>query len=80
MPEKTPYFEIEEIYVVPEFRSRGIGSDLFRFASEAVRTEAEYVVLSTATRNWRAIFHFYVEELDMTFWNARLYKKLPDKF
>lgn len=76
MPEGTPYFEVEELYVVLEKRSRGIGAKLFRYAEEAVKTEAEYMVLSTATKNWKAIFHFYLDELGMTFWNARLFRKI----
>ena len=76
MPEGTPYFEVEELYVVPEKRSRGIGMELFRHAEKAVKAEAEYMVLSTATKNWKAIFHFYLDELDMTFWSARLFKKI----
>lgn len=78
MPEGTPYFEVEELYVVPERRSRGIGGELFRYAEAAVQTEAEYMVLSTATKNWRAIFHFYLDELDMTFWSARLFRKIGE--
>ena len=76
MPEGTPYFEVEELYVVPEMRSRGIGARLFGFAEETVKSEAEYMVLSTATKNWKAIFHFYLDELDMKFWSARLFKKI----
>ena len=76
MPEGTPYFEVEELYVVPEKRSRGIGKKLFRYAEQTVKTEAEYMVLGTATKNWKAIFHFYIDELDMTFWSARLFKKI----
>ena len=76
MPEGTPYFEVEELYVVPEMRSRGIGAKLFGFAEETVKSEAEYMVLSTATKNWKAIFHFYLDELDMKFWSARLFKKI----
>ena len=76
MPEGTPYFEVEELYVVPEKRSRGIGEKLFRFAEEAVGTEADYIVLSTATKNWKAILHFYIDVLGMTFWNARLFRKI----
>ena len=76
MPEGTPYFEVEELYVIPEKRSRGIGAELFRFAEQAVKSDAEYMVLSTATKNWKAIFHFYLEELGMTFWSARLFKKI----
>lgn len=72
----TACFEVEELYVRPEHRSRGSGAALFRFAEEAVRGEADYMMVSTATRNWRAILHFYLEELGMDFWSARLFKKL----
>ena len=72
----TTCFEVEELYVRPAFRSRGVGAALFRFAQEAVRGEAAYMMVSTATKNWRAILHFYLEELDMRFWSARLFKKL----
>ncbi len=76
MPKGTPYFEVEELYVIPEKRSQGIGEKLFRFVEGAVKDEAEYMVLSTATKNWKAIFHFYLDELDMSFWSARLFKKI----
>ena len=76
MPEGTPYFEVEELYVVPGRRSQGIGAKLFKYTEEAVKSEAEYMVLSTATKNWKAIFHFYLDELDMTFWSARLFKRI----
>ena len=76
MPEGTPYFEVEELYVTPKKRSQGIGEKLFSFAEDAVKAEAEYMVLSTATKNWKAIFHFYIDELNMNFWSARLFKKI----
>lgn len=76
MPEGTPFFEVEELYVIFEKRSQGVGEKLFRFAENAVKTEAEYMVLSTATKNWKAIFHFYIDELNMNFWSARLFKKI----
>ncbi|MCR5747559.1 MAG: GNAT family N-acetyltransferase [Lachnospiraceae bacterium] len=76
MPEGTPYFEVEELYVIPERRSQGIGEKLFQFVEDAVKDEAEYMLLSTATKNWKAIFHFYLDELDMRFWSARLFKKI----
>ena len=76
MPEGSSCFEVEEIYVIPPRRSTGIGKALFEFASDAVQEEAEYITLSTATKNWKAIFHFYLDELDMTFWSARLFKRI----
>ena len=79
MAADTPFFEVEELYIVPDHRSRGLGGALFRYAQERVRQEAEYILLSTATKNWRAIFHFYIEELDMEFWSARLFKRIGEK-
>ena len=79
MADGTPFFEIEELYVRPEQRNKGIGKRLFDYAEYAVRDQAEYLMLSTATKNWKAILHFYIEELDMRFWSARLFKKVCRK-
>ena len=76
MKKGTPFFEVEELYVIPTRRSQGLGGALFRFVQEQVRKEAQYILLSTATKNWRAILRFYIEELDMEFWSARLFKKI----
>ena len=73
----TPYFEIEELYVVPTHRSKGIGRQLFALAEETARQDGlPYLMLSTATKNARAILHFYLDELGMEFWSARLFKSL----
>lgn len=73
----TAYFELEELYVIPSWRSQGIGRRLFALAEQAAREEGlHHLLLSTATKDWRAILHFYIEELGMDFWNARLFKKL----
>ena len=76
MPEGTPCFEVEELYIIPSRRNSGIGSALFRFVEEQVKDRAEYLLLSTATKNYRAILHFYIDEVGMQFWSARLFKKL----
>ena len=67
---------MEEIYVVPEYRCRGIGTELFEYLENNALDGAEYIMLSTATKNWRAILHFYIDELGMEFWNARLFKRV----
>lgn len=78
MDSDTAYFEIEELYVVPERRSQGIGRELFSFAEKALGGETEWIMLSTAAKDWKKILHFYLEELGMAFWSARLFKKLTD--
>ena len=76
MSQGTIVFEVEELYVIPELRSNGIGGMLFSYAEKQMQHEAEYIMLSTATKNWKAILHFYLDELDMEFWSARLFKRI----
>ena len=37
---------------------------------------AALMMVGTATKNYRAILHFYIDELGMEFWSARLFKRL----
>ena len=71
------YFEIEELYVHPSYRSRGIGKQLMESLEKELKKKGlEMMMLSTATKNWKAIMHFYIDEIGMNFWSARLYKRL----
>ena len=77
MADGTPYFEIEELYVIPQHRSQGVGRSLFAYAEQAVKdTGCDFLMLSTATKDYKSILHFYIDELGMDFWSARLFKKL----
>ncbi len=68
--------EIEELYILPEHRSRGVGKVLYKAAVESYEDMVDYITLSIATKNYNFVLHFYIDELDMTFWNARLFQKL----
>lgn len=71
------YFEIEELYVHPSYRSCGIGKQLMESLEKELKKKGlEMMMLSTATKNWKAIMHFYIDEVGMNFWSARLYKHL----
>jgi len=73
----TAYFEIEELYVVPDHRSEGIGRLLFGCAEQTVASEGiGYLMLTTATKDYKRVLKFYIEEKGMGFWSARLFKKL----
>lgn len=72
----TEYFEIDELYVKPQYRNCGIGKKLFKYAEKAVSSDVSLIMLCTATKNFRAVLHFYVDELGMDFWSACLFKKL----
>lgn len=77
MADDTPYFEIEELYVIPRRRSQGVGRALFAYAERAVKDAGcDFLMLSTATKDYKSILHFYIDELGMDFWSARLFKKL----
>ena len=77
MVDGTDYFEVEELYVVPECRGQGVGKVLFSFAEAVVKAEGiDYLMLSTATKDYRRILHFYIDELGMEFWSARLFKRI----
>lgn len=77
MADGTPYFEIEELYVIPQRRSQGVGRALFACAEQAVKgSGCAFLMLSTATKDYKSILHFYIDELGMDFWSARLFKKL----
>ena len=75
----TVYFEVEELYVKPAHRSQGVGSALFRYMEAHLEPELRYVLLASAAKNYKAVLHFYIEELGMEFWSATLFKKLSDK-
>ena len=40
--------------------------------------DAQFIMLSTASKNSKAILHFYLDELDRQFWSARLFKKVRE--
>ncbi len=77
IPEDSKVFELEEIFVKKEYRSRGIGTTMFNAIEDKMKQEGvSYITLTTKTKDYKKIFNFYIEELGMSFWHARLFKQI----
>lgn len=72
-------FNFEEMYILPEFRNKGIGKKLFTFLEDfAQENNCDLVELCAGSKDYERLLRFYTQELGMTFWNAFLYKRLHD--
>lgn len=69
-------FMIDELYILPSYRNKGIGKELFKLMEDYVKDECVYLTLSTSTKDYKKILHFYVDELDMKFHDAFLIKSM----
>ena len=71
-------FSLDELYVLPEYRSQGIGKTMFRLMEEAIKNQCSHLTLATSTKNYQAILKLYIEELGMTFHSAFLIKSMEE--
>lgn len=71
-------FSVDELYVLPQYRSQGIGRALFQMLEKQVRDDCTYMTLSTSTKNYKAILKLYVDELGMNFHSAFLIKRTKE--
>lgn len=71
----TKCFEIDELFVLKEYRSKGVGKALFKMFEEKILKDYEYYTLATSTKDYKKILNFYVDEVGMDFHSAFLIKK-----
>ena len=71
-------FSVDELYVLPRYRSTGIGRELFRMIETKARETCICLTLATSTKNYKAILKLYIEELGMNFHSAFLIKNLEE--
>ena len=51
----------------------------FPGAEETIKKDVQFIVLSTASKNSKAILHFYLDELGIQLRSARLFKKIGEE-
>ena len=71
-------FAVDELYVLPRYRSLGIGRELFQMIEKKASKESRYMTLTTSTKNYKSILKLYIEELGMDFHSAFLIKNLEE--
>ena len=71
-------FSLDELYVLPQYWSLGVGRKLFRMIEEAASKDSRFMTLTTSTKNYKSILKLYIEELGMDFHSAFLIKNLEE--
>ena len=69
-------FCLDELYVLPSYRGKGIGKNLFKLMEDNVKSNCKCITLTTSSKNYKSILKLYIEELGMEFRNAFLVKKV----
>jgi GNAT superfamily N-acetyltransferase len=78
IPKGTEYLEIDDLYVVPEHRSCGIGTALIQgVLSRAKSNGLEYSHVFTATKDVHRILRFY-EQHGFRSWGVQMFQRLCD--
>lgn len=71
------YLNIEDLYVVPDLRSQGIGSVLVKRLTAAAKAEsAEHVAVYSASQPSARIVRFY-ESLGLSVWFVQMFGPIP---
>ena len=74
--EGSKCFSVDELYVLPSYRNRGIGRQLYRALVDEMSKNVEFITLSTSTKSYNKILKFYCEDLGLTFHDAFLFSKV----
>jgi len=76
IPNGRTYVEIEDLYVSPQFRQLGIGSQLIEyFLSQAKSQGVTYALLYSATKEIRSVLQFY-ERHGFQGWYIQMFREL----
>lgn len=70
------FYDLESLYILPEYRSAGIGRMLFEAQEQIARSlGCTSMQLAAVSRDYRRLLDFY-ESMGMEFWSAWMIKSL----
>ena len=72
-------FDLEELYVVPAWRDRGVGKALYRFMEEQIRDQVDVIGVTAVSYQYEKLLRFYIQELDFGFKYAQLAKRTKEE-
>lgn len=77
-PKGTRLFELEELYVFEEHQNKGHGKQIVKFAIEHEKKyfKAEKMAVVADSKRYKDILHFFIDELDLSFWSCLLVRDL----
>lgn len=76
IPNGKTYVEIDDLYVSPQFRQLGIGSQLIEhFLAQAKSRDITYALLYSATKEIRTVLQFY-ERHGFQSWCIQMFREL----
>lgn len=74
---KDKFFELEEIYILPQYRNNKVGQSLFcQIEDFATKKGAKTLRLNAVSKNYKSLLKFYIDILGMDFISAYLVKDL----
>lgn len=73
---KSKCFSVDELYVLPQYRNKGIGKKLLNSLIEEIKQRADYITLTTSTKDYKKVLGFYCDKNQMDFHDAFLFKKI----
>lgn len=69
-------FDLEELYVLPTHRKKGLGRALYQFIEDSVAHQVVAISVVATSHRYQDLLRFYIEELGMDFKYAVVAKRL----
>lgn len=77
IPDGSIYLEVDELYVIKEYRDQGIGTSIMNYIKDYARKhDYKYLFLVSSTKSANKIIDFYIDKCNLTFYCASFVEKL----